>query len=37
MSVVCKVGVLRDNGTIGELISGPEALEYWRSKETGRQ
>lgn len=29
-----RVGVLRDNGTIGELISGPEALEYWRSKET---
>ena len=28
------VGVLRDNGTIGELIYGKEALEYWLSKDT---
>jgi hypothetical protein len=28
------VGVLRDNGTIGELIYGREALDYWLSKDT---
>lgn len=27
-------GVLRDNGVIGELISGPEGVDYWKSVDT---
>ncbi|MBO5658635.1 MAG: amidohydrolase family protein [Duodenibacillus sp.] len=27
-------GVLRDDGVIGELISGPEGVEYWKSQNT---
>ena len=29
-----KAGVLYDNGTVGELIRGPEAVRYWESQKT---